>query len=36
MGIGFAPEESEVFGELTVAENIAMPTWTCPERAAGG
>ena len=28
-GIGFAPEESEVFGELTVAENIAMPTWTC-------
>src|SRR6266566_8480414 len=30
MGIGFAPEESEVFGELTVAENIAMPTWTCP------
>ena len=35
MGVGFAPEESEVFGELTVAENIAMPTWTCPsERAA--
>jgi branched-chain amino acid transport system ATP-binding protein len=29
MGIGFAPEESEVFGELTVAENIALPTWTC-------
>jgi branched-chain amino acid transport system ATP-binding protein len=29
LGIGFAPEESEVFGELTVAENIAMPTWTC-------
>ena len=28
LGIGFAPEESEVFGELTVAENIAMPTWT--------
>ncbi|HVT55454.1 MAG TPA: ABC transporter ATP-binding protein [Xanthobacteraceae bacterium] len=26
-GIGFAPEESEVFGELTVAENIAIPTW---------
>jgi branched-chain amino acid transport system ATP-binding protein len=35
LGIGFAPEESEVFGELTVAENIAMPTWTCPsERSA--
>ena len=29
-GIGYAPEESEVFGDLTVAENIAMPTWTCP------
>jgi branched-chain amino acid transport system ATP-binding protein len=34
LGIGFAPEESEVFGELTVEENIAMPTWTCPERGA--
>src|SRR5436305_7645506 len=30
LGVGFAPEESEVFGQLTVAENIAMPTWTCP------
>src|SRR5215467_9247566 len=28
LGVGYAPEESEVFGELTVAENIAMPTWT--------
>jgi branched-chain amino acid transport system ATP-binding protein len=28
LGIGYAPEESEVFGELTVAENIEMPTWT--------
>lgn len=26
-GIGFSPEESEVFGELSVAENIALPTW---------
>ncbi len=39
MGIGFAPEESEVFGELTVAENIALPTWikstwTCPSGRA--
>ena len=35
LGVGFSPEESEVFGELTVAENIAMPTWTCPsERGA--
>jgi branched-chain amino acid transport system ATP-binding protein len=31
-GIGFAPEESEIFGELTVAENIALPTWTCAGR----
>ena len=30
LGVGFAPEESEVFGELTVAENIAMPTWARP------
>ncbi|MBX6329269.1 MAG: ATP-binding cassette domain-containing protein [Pseudolabrys sp.] len=30
LGIGFAPEESEVFGELTVAENIALPTWIRP------
>jgi branched-chain amino acid transport system ATP-binding protein len=28
LGIGFAPEESEVFGDLTVAENIEIPTWT--------
>jgi len=28
LGVGYSPEESEVFGELTVAENIAMPTWT--------
>jgi branched-chain amino acid transport system ATP-binding protein len=27
-GIGFAPEESEVFGDLNVADNIEMPTWT--------
>jgi branched-chain amino acid transport system ATP-binding protein len=33
LGVGFAPEESEVFGELTVAENIAMPTWV---RSDGG
>jgi branched-chain amino acid transport system ATP-binding protein len=35
MGIGFSPEESEVFGELTVAENIAMPTWTCRNERSG-
>ena len=28
LGVGFAPEESEVFADLTVAENILMPTWT--------
>src|SRR3546814_16246906 len=27
-GIAFSPEESEVFGTLTVAENIALPTDT--------
>jgi len=31
MGIGYAPEESQVFGDLTVAENIELPTWTRPE-----
>jgi branched-chain amino acid transport system ATP-binding protein len=34
-GVGFAPEESEVFGDLTVAENILLPTWTrTTERSA--
>ena len=31
MGVGFSPEESEVFADLTVAENVALPTWTRPE-----
>jgi branched-chain amino acid transport system ATP-binding protein len=26
-GIGFSPEESEVFASLTVEQNIAFPTW---------
>ena len=30
MGMGYAPEESQVFGDLTVAENIELPTWTRP------
>jgi branched-chain amino acid transport system ATP-binding protein len=30
-GIGFAPEEGEVYGDLTVAENIELPTWTRPQ-----
>ena len=29
-GIGYAPEESQVFADLTVAENIELPTWTRP------
>jgi branched-chain amino acid transport system ATP-binding protein len=29
-GVGYAPEESQVFGDLTVAENIELPTWTRP------
>ena len=34
-GIGYSPEESQVFADLTVAENIELPTWTRPtERAA--
>ena len=28
LGIGYAPEESEVYGDLSVAENIELPTWT--------
>jgi branched-chain amino acid transport system ATP-binding protein len=31
LGVGFSPEESEVFADLTVAENVALPTWTRPE-----
>jgi len=27
MGIGYAPEESSVFGDLTTAENIEIATW---------
>src|SRR5215470_2808627 len=28
LGLGFAPEESGIFGDLTVAENIEISTWT--------
>jgi branched-chain amino acid transport system ATP-binding protein len=31
LGIGYAPEESQVFGDLTVAENIELATWTRPQ-----
>ena len=30
-GVGYAPEESQVFGDLSVAENIELPTWTRPQ-----
>ncbi|MBB6310055.1 ABC transporter ATP-binding protein [Xanthobacter tagetidis] len=33
-GIGFSPEESEVFASLSVAQNIAFGTWTRPAPAA--
>jgi len=29
-GVGYAPEESAVFGDLTVGENIELATWTRP------
>jgi len=35
LGVGYAPEESEVFGDLTVADNIELPTWTRPTERAG-
>jgi branched-chain amino acid transport system ATP-binding protein len=31
LGIGFSPEESEVYADLTVAENIELSTWTRPK-----
>jgi branched-chain amino acid transport system ATP-binding protein len=30
LGVGFAPEDSAIFAELTVAENIEISTWTRP------
>ena len=30
LGIGFSPEESEVYTDLTVAENLELSTWTRP------
>jgi branched-chain amino acid transport system ATP-binding protein len=30
LGIGFAPEESAIFADLTVGENVHLPTWTRP------
>jgi branched-chain amino acid transport system ATP-binding protein len=31
LGVGYAPEESQVFGDLSVAENIELSTWTRPQ-----
>jgi len=31
LGLGYAPEESQVFADLNVAENIELPTWTRPQ-----
>jgi branched-chain amino acid transport system ATP-binding protein len=28
LGVGYTPEGSDVFGDLTVEDNIALPTWT--------
>jgi len=30
LGVGYSPEESQVFGDLSVAENVELPTWTRP------
>jgi len=30
LGVGYSPEESQVFGDLSVAAHIALPTWTRP------
>jgi ABC-type molybdenum transport system ATPase subunit/photorepair protein PhrA len=35
-GIGFSPEESEVYADLTVAENIELSTWTRPSGRSAG
>lgn len=35
LGVGFSPEESEVFGDLSVEENIQLPTWTRRTERAG-
>jgi branched-chain amino acid transport system ATP-binding protein len=35
LGVGYSPEESQVFGDLTVAENIELPTWTRPQGRKG-
>jgi branched-chain amino acid transport system ATP-binding protein len=36
MGLGFAPEDSAIFPDLTVAENIEISTWTRPTGRPAG
>ena len=36
LGIGYAPEASAIFPDLTVAENIEISTWTRPGGRAAG
>ena len=35
-GIGFSSEESEVYTDLTLAENLELSTWTRPSGRAAG
>jgi branched-chain amino acid transport system ATP-binding protein len=35
-GLGFAPEDSGIFADLTVAENIEIATWTRPTARPAG
>lgn len=35
LGLGYTPEGSDVFGDLTVEDNIALPTWTRKTGKAG-
>src|SRR5262249_43398809 len=30
LGVGYAPEDSAIFADLTVGENVELPTWTRP------
>ena len=34
LGVGFSPEEGGIFGDLSVAENIEIATWTRPTARA--
>ena len=36
LGVGYSPEESQVFGDLSVAENIELSTWTRPQGRDAG